>query len=57
MAAHRFPRLFGMIETGRLDPGALVTQRLDLAGGAACLMAMADGGLADGGIAVIDRFD
>jgi len=63
MAGHRFPRLFGMIEAGRLDPAQLVSHRTDLEGGARLLMGMGDSAgvdeptcAGDGGIAVIDRF-
>ncbi|MCR9221850.1 MAG: zinc-dependent alcohol dehydrogenase family protein [Alphaproteobacteria bacterium] len=56
MAAHRFPQLFDMIAAGALNPGALVTDRLDLEGGARLLMRMGEGAPAQGGVAVIDRF-
>ena len=40
MPAHAYPRLLGLIAAGRLDPGLLVTQTLDLAAAPAALAAM-----------------
>lgn len=40
MAAWRYPDMLAMIADGRLDPGALVTETLDLGGGVRHLMAM-----------------
>lgn len=54
MQAHRFGAVFSMIESGVLDPGRLVTRRLDLAGAAQALPAMSR--FEATGMAVIDRF-
>jgi len=40
MPAHAYPRLLGLIAAGRLDPGLLVTQTLDLDAAPAALAAM-----------------
>ncbi|MGF1560982.1 MAG: zinc-dependent alcohol dehydrogenase family protein [Geminicoccaceae bacterium] len=40
MAAHAYPQMLGLIAAGRLDPLALVSERLDLEAGARALMAM-----------------
>ncbi|SDG25375.1 alcohol dehydrogenase [Limimonas halophila] len=54
MAGHRFPTLFRLIETGRLDPAALISRHVSLAEGAERLMAMDR--TPDAGIAVITSF-
>ena len=54
IAAGRFPALFAMIASGRLDPARLVTKTIALEDAGAALAAM--DGYAGSGITVIDRF-
>jgi alcohol dehydrogenase len=54
IAAGRFPALFAMIASGRIDPARLVTCRIPLAEAGAALSAM--DGVTAPGITVIDRF-
>lgn len=54
IAASRFPALFAMIESGRLDPSRLVTRRIALAEAGNALAAMDR--YTGAGITVIDRF-
>ena len=54
IAATRFPALFAMIESGRIDPTRLVTRRIGLEGAGAALAAMDR--FEGVGITVIDRF-
>lgn len=54
IAASRFPVLFGMIASGRLDPSKLVTKTIPIEDAGAALAAM--DGYAGTGITVIDRF-
>jgi alcohol dehydrogenase len=54
IAASRFPALFGMIESGRMDPGRLVTRTIALEEAGDALAAM--DGYGGVGITVIDRF-
>lgn len=54
IAASRFPALFGMIASGRLDPARLVTRRIALEEAGAALAAMDR--YVGAGITVIDRF-
>jgi D-arabinose 1-dehydrogenase-like Zn-dependent alcohol dehydrogenase len=43
MAAHAYPEMLALIESGRVDPGRLVTERIGLDGAPAALAAMSDG--------------
>jgi alcohol dehydrogenase len=52
--ASRFPALFGMIESGRIDPSRLVTKRIPLEAAGAAIAGM--DGYTGSGITVIDRF-
>lgn len=54
MAGHRYPELLRMLETGALDPAALITRRVGLQEGADILMTMAE--KPEPGIAVITEF-
>ncbi|MGH8967873.1 MAG: zinc-binding dehydrogenase, partial [Actinomycetes bacterium] len=54
MAAHSFDTMLAMITNGRLDPGALITQRVPLDDAGRVLAGMRDFGTA--GLVVIDRF-
>ncbi len=54
IAAGRFPALFGMVTSGRIDPARLVTRRISLEESGAALAAM--DGYASAGVTVIDRF-
>jgi alcohol dehydrogenase len=54
IAASRFPALLAMIAAGRLDPGRLITSRIDLSEAGAALAAM--DGYKGTGVTVIDRF-
>ncbi len=54
IASGRFPALFAMIASGRLDPARLVTKTIPLEEAGAALAAM--DGYAGSGITVIDRF-
>ncbi|MFN9743809.1 MAG: zinc-dependent alcohol dehydrogenase family protein [Acidobacteriota bacterium] len=40
MAAHRFPAVFGLMATGRLEPGRLIRRRVSLAGSIEALVSM-----------------
>lgn len=42
MAAHAYPALMALVSSGRLDPGRLLTHRVDLAGAGSALMTMGD---------------
>jgi alcohol dehydrogenase len=52
--ASRFPALFGMIASGRIDPARLITKTIPLEAAGAALAAMND--YRGSGITVIDRF-
>jgi alcohol dehydrogenase len=54
MAAHAYPELLGMIGQGRLDPAALIGQRIGLDGAADALTGM--GAFTGVGVTVIDHF-
>lgn len=54
IAASRFPAMFEMIASGRMDPSKLVTKRISLADAGAALAAMDR--YTGSGITVIDRF-
>ncbi|GHF38392.1 alcohol dehydrogenase [Deinococcus metalli] len=54
MAAHAYGGLLGLIRSGRLDPAALIGQRIGLDGAADALMTM--NAFAGTGVTVIDRF-
>jgi alcohol dehydrogenase len=43
MAAHAYPEMLALVESGRLDPGRLVTRRIGLDEAPAALAAMSDG--------------
>jgi alcohol dehydrogenase len=53
--AHRYGALLGLVDSGKLDPERLITDRLDLAGGIAFLQHMDE--FPGTGIRVIDRFN
>ncbi len=53
-AASRFPALFGMISSLRIQPSRLVTHRISLEEAGAAIAAM--NGYTGSGITVIDRF-
>ena len=52
--AHKYPQLFEMIETGKVDPGKLIGKKISLEEGAAALMEMDN--FPGTGVMVIDRF-
>jgi len=52
--AYKYPQLFEMIETGKVDPGKLIGQRVTLEEGAKFLMEMDN--FPGTGVIVIDRF-
>lgn len=54
MAAHDYPRLLALIESGRIDPGALVEREISLDEVPAALAAMK--GFAGSGVTVATRF-
>lgn len=55
LPAHRFGALYGLLDAGRINVGALVTERIALSGLGPALAAL--DGYAGAGVAVIDRFD
>lgn len=55
MQAWRYPEMLGMVQDGRLDPAALVTERIDLTRGARILSEMAT--FPGTGFVVIDDFE
>lgn len=52
--AHKYPQLFEMIETGKVDPGKLIGKKISLEEGAAALTEMDN--FPGTGVMVIDRF-
>ena len=52
--AHKYPQLFEMIETGKVDPSKLIGKKISLEEGAAALMEMDN--FPGTGVMVIDRF-
>ena len=54
IAASRFPALFGMISSLRIQPSRLVTRQISLEESGAAIAAM--NGYTGSGITVIDRF-
>ncbi len=54
MAAHAYPEMLALVQSGRLRPGALVTRRLRLGEAGAALMAMGTPGATPAGVTIID---
>ena len=54
MPAHRYPDLFALLDAARIDPAAMVTQRIGLDGASEALADLDD--YTGSGIAVITDF-